>query len=212
MHRHHRLVGPVGLAIGFALMAGSIGLVGSDLVERLPAASARQSPPGPLPNPATASSVRSAAARVVVPALGVDAPMVAVGVDATGQMSVPTDVRTVGLYRFGPIPGSDSGSAVLSGHVDDRVQGRGAFYDLVAVRPGALVQVQLVDGTGLNYRVRSVERFDKAALPIERIFDRNGPPVLTLVTCGGDFDTGSRSYRDNIVVTADPVPADRVEQ
>jgi hypothetical protein len=30
---------------------------------------------------------------------------------------------------------------------------------------------------------------------------------LTLITCGGPFDARTRHYRDNVVVTAEPVPA-----
>jgi hypothetical protein len=36
------------------------------------------------------------------------------------------------------------------------------------------------------------------------VWRRSGPPVITLVTCGGDFAAGS--YRDNIVVVAEPAP------
>ena len=32
----------------------------------------------------------------------------------------------------------------------------------------------------------------------------DGPPGLTLITCGGAFDRGVRSYEDNIVVRAAP--------
>jgi hypothetical protein len=57
-------------------------------------------------------------------------------VDARGEMAVPEDVRETGWYRFGPAPGSGAGSSVVSGHVDDRVQGRGAFYRLVDLAVG----------------------------------------------------------------------------
>lgn len=137
--------------------------------------------------------------------IDVDAVVVAVGVDERGEMEVPRDVRTVGWYRFGPGPGSDAGSAVLSGHVDDRVQGRGAFYALTDVEVGDPVRVELTDGTDVAYRVSRVERIDKSVLPVDRLFARDGAPHLTLVTCGGEFDYATRNYRDNVVVTAEPV-------
>ena len=49
-----------------------------------------------------------------------------------------------------------------------------------------------------------VERIDKSALPVDRLFARDGAPVLTLVTCGGEFDRATRNYRQNVVVTARP--------
>ena len=147
----------------------------------------------------------AAPARVRLASLDVDAPVVPVGVDGRGEMEVPEKVDTVGWYRFGPGPGSDVGSAVLSGHVDDRVQGRGAFYSLTDLATGDPVQVELADATVLDYRVTRVERIDKSALPTDRLFARDGAPHLTLVTCGGAFDYATRNYRDNVVVTAVPV-------
>jgi len=33
-----------------------------------------------------------------------------------------------------------------------------------------------------------------------------GIPRLTLITCGGAFDDESKTYQDNVIVTAVPVP------
>jgi len=38
------------------------------------------------------------------------------------------------------------------------------------------------------------------------LFRTDGPPMLTLVTCGGPFDSATHHYRDNIVVSAAPIP------
>ena len=94
---------------------------------------------------------------------------------------------------------------MLSGHVDDREQGRGAFYRLSDLVVGDPVEVDLADGSVVRYRVDTVTRIAKEELPVEQLFARDGDPVLTLVTCGGDFDRESRSYRENVVVTARPV-------
>jgi LPXTG-site transpeptidase (sortase) family protein len=170
--------------------------------------------PGPAPAgtpPAVPSGAPAAVDRRAEPVrvrfagLDVDAPVVPVGVGDRGEMEVPVDVHTVGWYRFGPAPGSDAGSSVLSGHVDDRVQGRGAFYRLAELEPGDPVEVGLAGAGTLAFQVSSVERVDKAQLPVERIFGRSGPPRLTLVTCGGEFGRAERSYRENVVVTAVPV-------
>jgi LPXTG-site transpeptidase (sortase) family protein len=121
-------------------------------------------------------------------------------------MEVPLDVATVGWYRFGPGPGATAGSAVLSGHVDDRQQGIGAFHRLADLAVGEPVSVDLADGTMLGYRVRAVERVPKAELALDRVFARDGAPRLTLVTCGGAFDRAASGYTDNVVVTAEPEP------
>jgi len=75
-------------------------------------------------------------ARIRLPSLDVDAAVVAVGVDDRGEMAVPVDIRETGWYRFGPAPGSTTGSAVLSGHVDDYRQGAGVFARIGDLGPG----------------------------------------------------------------------------
>jgi sortase (surface protein transpeptidase) len=79
------------------------------------------------------------------------------------------------------------------------------LYRLAELEPGDPVEVGLAGAGTLAFQVSSVERVDKAHLPVEQIFQRSGPPRLTLVTCGGEFDRGERSYRENVVVTAVPV-------
>ena len=162
--------------------------------------------------PATATAAASdpgdvaPPARIRLPSLGVDTAVVAVGVDARGEMAVPEDVRQTGWYRFGPAPGSAAGSSVVSGHVDDKVQGRGAFYRLVDLAVGDPVVVTTAAGADLAFRVSAVRRIPKSTLPVDELFARDGPPHLTLVTCGGTFDRALGSYRDNVVVTAFSAP------
>ena len=154
----------------------------------------------PVPAPALPAPV-----RLTVPALGVDAAVDAVGVAADGQMSVPAEVDRVGWYRFGPVPGAE-GSAVIAGHVDSRTQGLGALAPLREAVVGHEVLVTDGAGTTSTWRVVSREVIEKRVLPLDRLFTRAGPPRLTLITCGGPFLPKFRSYRDNVVVVAEPVP------
>jgi len=170
-----------------------------------PAASSEivPAPAPPTSVPATAPEP-TAPIRIELPALGVDAEVAPVGVDSEGLMEIPQDVDTVGWYRFGPGPGATTGSAVLSGHVDDRDQGYGAFHRLGDLAPGDPVAIELGDGGVLPYRVETVTRVPKPDLPTGEVFDRGGAPRLTLVTCGGPFDYGANGYRENVVVVARP--------
>ncbi len=143
--------------------------------------------------------------RLALPALDVDAPVAPVGVLAsTREMEIPDDVRTVGWYRYGAAPGTGAGTVVLAAHVDDRQQGRGVFFDLHRLRAGDVVTLEVEDGEQRTYRVTARRQLPKDELPND-LFDRTGPPRLALVTCGGEFDPARRSYRDNIVVLAEPV-------
>ncbi|WP_049821283.1 class F sortase [Kineococcus radiotolerans] len=139
--------------------------------------------------------------RLEVPALGVDAPVVPVGVDGAGALAVPDDPRVVGWYRWGPVPG-EAGNAVLAGHVDTRDAGPGALFDLQDVADGMLVRVTSSDGSVSEHAVTARRSYPKDELPTGELFARQGPPQLVLVTCGGDFDPRTGTYEDNVVVTA----------
>jgi hypothetical protein len=143
--------------------------------------------------------------RLEVPAHGVDSAVDPVGVEPDGQMTIPADVARVGWYRFGPVPGAP-GSAVIAGHVDDRSQGLGALAPLRAAAPGDEVLVTDAAGATSRWRVVSRELITKQALPLDELFRRDGPPRLTLITCGGPFLPEYGSYRDNVVVVAEPIP------
>ncbi|MBY3554236.1 class F sortase [Modestobacter lapidis] len=147
-----------------------------------------------------------APARLVVPSIGVDAPVDPVGVSGTGAMRIPADVDRVGWYEHGPAPGDGAGSVVLAGHVDSRTQGLGAMAALRTAEVGAEVRVLDEAGTVSRWRVVARETLHKQQLPTAELFTRSGPRRLVLLTCGGPFDEELRSYRDNVVVLAEPVP------
>lgn len=156
---------------------------------------------------ATPPSVRfDRPVRLVLRARGLDAAIVAVGVDQHGAMALPTDVDRVGWYRFGPAPGDAEGSAVLAGHVDDAEQGLGALSRLAGARPGDRVEVVLASGRRVGYVVTGRQQFPKQRLPLDRLFTREGKGHLVLITCGGRFDARARHYSDNLVVRAEPAP------
>jgi sortase family protein len=168
-------------------------------------------PSGRLPvvpaHPATAAPAVAVPppVRLALPGSGIDAPVDPVAVTADGAMALPADVDRVGWYRFGPAPGAPEGTAVLAGHVDDRDQGLGALAPLRAVDPGAEVLVTDAAGAVTRWRVVSRELVDKQAVPLDALFRRSGPSRLVLLTCGGPFLPDLRSYRDNVVVVAEPM-------
>ncbi|WP_416955522.1 class F sortase [Nocardioides sp. T5] len=133
-----------------------------------------------------------------IPALGLYAPVVTVGLDARGALVPPADPRVVGWWEAGARPGSARGTAVLAGHtVHD---GGGVFDDLAGLQPGDTIEV-FTDRRALDFTVRSVRDLGRAELAARagRLFATAGAPGLVLVTCT-DWD-GER-YRGNTVVVA----------
>lgn len=120
-------------------------------------------------------------------------------------MAVPENPSVVGWYRFGPGVGSDAGATVLAAHVDSLEYGLGPFARLKELRPGAEVLVADSEGRTTEYRVDGIRRTGKSELVGTGVFDRAGEPRLQLITCGGTFDQRTRTYSDNVIVTAIPV-------
>jgi len=139
--------------------------------------------------------------RLRLPSIAVDTSIVAVGMQADGQMEVPP-AALVGWYRLGPRPGAP-GSAVLAAHIDYAGQ-RGAFFALPRVQVGDAVLVTESDGIERRYVVTERAQVAKADVDLSRYFTNEGPTRLTLITCGGVFNGASGHYRDNIIITAVP--------
>nr|WP_255426328.1 class F sortase [Pseudonocardia sp. C8] len=141
-----------------------------------------------------------------LPARGITAPVEQVGTGPNGGMVVPEQVRHVGWWAPGVLPGGAAGSAVVAGHVDSRTQGVGVLSVLPQLTVGEPVVVRAADGRPVTYRVAARRAYGKYDLPRD-VFRRDGPPQLVLITCGGVFDPATRSYDSNIVVYAVPEPA-----
>lgn len=135
--------------------------------------------------------------------LGLVMPVEPTGLARDGGMALPERPQELGWYRYGPRPGDRHGATVLAGHVDSREHGVGPLAGLRRLERGDRVVVEHSRGT-LTYEVRSVRQVAKQALPLDQVFDRAGPAVLHLLTCGGRFDPRS-GYEDNLVVTAVPL-------
>lgn len=172
----------------------------------------------PEPSPSVRVRVRDAAPdaraaqqappprRLRIPALGVDAAVRPVGVQPDGAMVIPKSPDSVGWYRYGSAPADPVGHTVIAGHVATIEDGPGALAPLSRAEPGMRVDVVDSAGTLHRYEVTGRERISKKALPVDEIFARDGRPVLVLITCGGEYIPELGSHRDNVVVTALPVP------
>ncbi len=52
------------------------------------------------------------------------------------------------------------------------------------------------------FAVDRVERHPKDDFPTIEVYGNTDDPQLRLITCGGAFDSGARSYEDNVIVFA----------
>jgi hypothetical protein len=138
--------------------------------------------------------------EIRLPSVGVSSRLERLGIDGDGAIETPQDWQRAGWYRGGPRPG-DVGAAVILGHVDSTT-GPAVFYTLRNLRPGDEIRVRRADGSVAVFAVDRLEQHRKTRFPTDEVYYPTPEPTLRLVTCGGDFDTQARSYRDNLVVFA----------
>lgn len=150
-------------------------------------------PPAPLP--------RSRATALRIPSLGIDAPVVGLGLDADRRLETPPDgePNLVGWYENGPTPG-ESGTAVAVGHRDTK-KGAAVFAALGQIEPGRTVEVRRADGRTAVYTVDKVRIFDKDRFPDKEVYGPTRRSELRVITCGGLY-THRAGYSSNVVVFA----------
>ncbi|MFI2201093.1 class F sortase [Streptomyces sp. NPDC020192] len=160
-----------------------------------PASSASRSSAAPAPLPP------SRATTLAIPYLGVNAPVMGLGLDRDHRMTAPPDdnPRLVGWYQGGPAPGGP-GTAVAVGHLDTDT-GPAVFSGLSQLTAGHLIEVRRADGRTAVYGVDAVRTFEKAHFPDREVYGDRGRPELRLITCGGAYHRRT-GYAGNVVVFA----------
>ena len=205
---HARLLSAAVLSAGLlAAGAGTVGLVMAHVSSAPSARLAARPSPVAVPSgrtllPVSLSAVAPAPKPVwlTIPALGVKAPIVTLGLNRNGTLQVPSSTTVVGWYTNSPRPGA-TGSAVIAGHVDSR-SGPGVFFWLRTMRRGERIYVRRADGTLAVFTVTAVRTYAKARFPTATVYGPVPDAELRLITCGGTFDYARGSYLSNVVVYA----------
>ncbi|MEV0121475.1 class F sortase [Streptomyces sp. NPDC050703] len=139
--------------------------------------------------------------RLRIPAIGVDTPLMGLGLTRQGSLDVPPPERKnlAGWYEAGTTPG-ERGTAVVAGHVDNK-EGPAVFYELGALRRGTTIEVERRDGSVAVFTVDANEVYDADAFPDDKVYGAASRPELRVITCGGRYseETG---YQGNVVVFA----------
>jgi LPXTG-site transpeptidase (sortase) family protein len=181
----------------------------------VPTPAARVSVPSPTAE-ATPAPSESPVVYISIERLGIEAPVMELGLDANLVPLVPNGSNVpagehpadvVAWYNFSRKPGHD-GNVVMSGHVN--WSGRiGAFGRLGDLEVGDFIRVFQQDGSASTYQVtenRDIPWDDPEAvqlmLPTE-------DEVVTLITCGGTWIPDSSSviggnYTHRTIVRAVP--------
>jgi LPXTG-site transpeptidase (sortase) family protein len=146
---------------------------------------------------------RSLPRRLRIPSIGVDTPVMSLGLNADGTVQVPPieAKAPAGWYKGSPTPGQ-LGPSVLLGHVTVGSYGDGVFLHLDRMRPGDRVSVVRADGSVAAFTVDRVQTVAKSRFPTSQVYGNVDRPELRLITCGGTRISGGGGYPDNVIVYA----------
>jgi sortase A len=142
--------------------------------------------------------------RLLVPSIGVDAPVHVVGLDEEGGMASPDGPEPVGWYTFSPTPGNP-GNTVFSGHRDWRTGVTAVFWRLGELVPGDRLSVVLADGNAVSYEVVLSVLVGENDMTVGEIVGQTEEEIITLITCEGVFDAETKNYNLRRVVWANRV-------
>ncbi|MDA0271202.1 MAG: class F sortase [Chloroflexi bacterium] len=154
-------------------------------------------------------------ARIRIPTLGVNASVASKFVGGDGVMVAPGGPADVVWYDMSLWPGmggapGGGGNAIFSGHVnyaayvpyaDVHYRGQGVFDGLDRLSSGDIIEVDY-NGQTLRYGVTEVYDLAATSPNWAKVWGNGGGDSITLYTCGGEFDSGTREYSHRIVVKA----------
>lgn len=145
--------------------------------------------------------------RFLIPKISVDAPMTKRVVGGDGVMENPDGPTDVAWYDFSTFDGLGGrpgvgGNTVISGHVDYHDYGPAVFWDLRKVEPGDEITIRLSDGSEYKYTVQWNRVVEPTSTVWSEIVAATPQESVTMITCAGEFDAGTRSYDQRRVVWA----------
>lgn len=161
--------------------------------------------------------------ELVIPALNVNAPMMAVGLTPENLMDAPKGAIGAAVwhsafwYRGGGIPG-DVGTATIAGHVNDPLGVPEIFANLSDLQPGDLIIIHLINSDlDVIFIVDQVQVYSIAEslnpAVLSRIFGAgpvagqsaqpslDGLSHLTLITCAGYIVDGEFDHHTVVYAT-----------
>jgi hypothetical protein len=198
------------------MLTGTVGDDGNSVPETITGIKVEFTPePSPTAPPPPPSE--SPIGNLVIPRFGVDAGVVVLGLDSNGVMIAPSGPEDVAWYDFtgrpgmGPdnkVDGEPCCNSVYSGHVDYAGYGPAVFYDISSLEANDLIEVHMTDGTVYRYAVFSKEQVYASTADAGAITGGTPNEIITLITCGGTFDSSSGQYDQRVIVKAERVYGD----
>jgi sortase (surface protein transpeptidase) len=135
-----------------------------------------------------------------IAAIAVDAP-IEVRETIGGVMQQPSDETHVAWYKETARLG-ETGNLLLAGHLNWWGVPEAVFFRLGELRPGDAVVLVDADTTAFTYTVEWVRQESTLAPPAEEVLGMTAYEAVTLITCGGEWNSSISEYDERTVVRA----------
>ena len=140
--------------------------------------------------------------RIIIPSLGVDGFVQAVGLTDENAIDVPSNIHVAGWYNGSAEVGQD-GLSIIDGHVSGYYSD-GIFVRLAELKVGENFQIEMGDSSIIVFEVTD-SRDVSAEEANNALFEATNDRQLNLITCSGEFDDNSESYANRHIVFASRV-------
>lgn len=154
---------------------------------------------------ATAQTANKASSpnRIIIPDIGVDAPIESLGLTKDNAVDVPKSLWSTAWFNQSSKPGN-KGPAMIVGHYS--AYGKAVFANLKKLGPGQKIIVTDAENKKFTFAVTKNETFHQSEVPMAKLLgDKNSKPRLEVITCGGSYIKGQRDFTDRTVITAEIV-------
>lgn len=123
--------------------------------------------------------------RIAIESIGIDAPVIELGLEDNGIPQVPLNGQDVAWYDFSSKPGGGS-NAVFAAHINWAGE-LGVFGELSKVQPGDTVRLISQDGREYVYEVTGNFAVDPEDPESLKVMAPTDDDMVTLITCGGTW-------------------------
>lgn len=144
--------------------------------------------------------------KLAIKSIGVNAPIVALGLTKTGAMAAPDNNTDIGWYDQSAKVGETYYAMLLDGHRG--VAGRwGVLRRLRDLKKYDEIDVTTESGRTASYQVREIvtERVDQVDMRRALLPHAPGLQSLTLITCDGSYNQAKNVYDKRTIVYAERI-------
>ena len=209
MTKRRKIIGLILASCGALVLIGAFGLAfalafahkAPHVAPKTPAAVVKEPSVKPSPTPeVTENPSAKPVDRLQIPAIGVNAPIISIGLTSDGSLDAPKTLYKVGIYTGGPWPGQN-GTAIVDGHSGSPVQ-HGVLEHINKLKIGDLISVVETSGKTTRFAVTATQAYPAVASTAGVLFAKTTTPTMNLISCYGNWNDKTQEFDQRWIVKA----------